>query len=275
MNRAMDYVINDILVESKVGKYNAHWLHDTTIGTHTDDVLTVYRRIFDQSKGGGGKQGKSGQSGFDAHLAPGAAQGQDPTQAAAGRNDMQWKTAIAGAVAAGRAMGKMPAALDRALTDELEPTVDWRDKIHSFFARKPGGGSFNWQKPDRRLVVRDIIAPSRSGFGSGPVVCAIDTSGSIGQKQLDLFFGELAGILEDVRPSMLYIMFCDAKVHRVDELDSGSDLLDVRQAGAPGGGGTSFKPVFDEIESMDILWGDISGGKVAYPFGEVVELPEM
>ena len=296
LNRAIDYVINDMLIESKVGKYNTNWLHDKTIGTHEDDVLTVYRRIFNQSQGGGGK---SGQSSFDQHLSPGTSEGKDPNQAAADRNDMQWKTAIAGAVAAGRAMGKMPAALDRALTDELEPTVDWRDKIQTFFARKPGGGSYNWQKPDRRLIVRDIVAPSRSGFGSGPIVCAIDTSGSIDQKVLDLFFGELSGILEDVRPTKLYIMFCAAAVHRTDELDSGSDLLDVRQAGAPGGGGTSFVPVFEEIEALDlqpdaliyltdgygrfpdtaptysVLWGDISGGKVKYPFGEVVELPEM
>lgn len=308
MNKAMDYVINDMLVESRIGTYNSDWLHDTTIATHQDSVLTAYRRIYqEQKKGGGGGQGqgsgtggsgKGNQKGFDKHLKPGSTTGQDPAQAAAGRNDVEWKTAIAGAIASARAQGKLPAALDRALSDAIEPQIDWKDKIIGFFSRKPGGGTYDWRKPDRRLVTRNIIAPGRSGFGAGPVVCAIDTSGSVGQKELDLFFGELYGILDDVRPTKIFLMFCDAKVHRVDEVEDTSDLLDIRKQGAPGGGGTSFIPVFDKIAEMGIepdalvyltdgmgsfprtapsypvLWGNIYPAS-KYPWGEVVDVPPV
>lgn len=315
MNKAMDYVINDLLIESKIGSYNTDWLHDPVIATHKDDVLTAYRRIMDKkvksggAGGGGGGAGKgsgpgqgqgpgSGQKSFDKHMKPGTTTGRDPTQAANARNEVEWKTAIAGAIASARAQGRLPGALDRALSDTIEPKVDWRDKVIGFFSRKPGGGTYDWRKPDRRLITRNIIAPGRSGFGAGPIVVALDTSGSVGQKECDLFFGEIYGILEDIRPSKIYIMFCDARVHRVDEVEDSSDLLRIRKQGAPGGGGTSFIPVFQEIDKMGIepdaviyltdgmgsfmreappypvLWGNIYEGS-KYPWGEVVDVPPV
>lgn len=304
MNKAADYVINDMLIESKIGQYNANWLHDKVIATHMDEVLTAYRRLYDENQQNGGSQGpgngpgqRNGQSQFDKHMAPGQSTGQDPHQAAGQRNEAEWKTAIAGAYATGRAQGKMPAALERALNEVLEPKVDWRDKIIGFFARKPGGGGYNWRTPDRRFVTRDIIAPSRSGFGAGPVVVAIDTSGSITPKVLDMFMAEIYGILDDVRPTQIILMWCDAKIGRIDEIEDTSDLLDARHKGAPGGGGTSFIPVFEKISelgteidaliyltdglgsfpdkapSYPVLWGNLPSG-ATYPFGEVVDLPK-
>jgi predicted metal-dependent peptidase len=297
MNRAMDYVVNDLLIESKIGSYNAEWLHDKTIGTHMDDVLTVYRRIYHKEQGGGpGSTKKPGQNGFDQHMKPGSTTGQAPAAAAQGRNEQEWKTAIAGAMAAAKAQGKLPAALERMLGEELEPKVSWVDKIMAFFARKVGGGSYDWRKPDRRFIVRNIVAPARSGFGCGDIVVGVDTSGSISQDILDRFFAEMGGILEDVRPRRLFIIWCDAAVGRVDELNDGSDLYGVKKAGAPGGGGTDFRPVFDKIKELDIqpdalvyltdgygsfpseapnyqvLWGSISQG-VKYPFGDVIDVP--
>lgn len=302
MNKAMDYVINDMLVQSKIGQYNTNWLHDTTIATYQDDVLTSYRRIYQKnnSSGGGsqgqGQNGKSGQQGFDKHMDPGQSQGQDPQQAASKRSDIEWKTAIAGAMATAKAQGKLPGAMERVLSDLVEPKVDWKDKITGFFARKMGGGTYDWRKPDRRLVTRGIIAPGRAGYGAGTVVVGIDTSGSVGQRELDLFFGEVSGVLEDVRPQRVVLMFCDTKVHRVDEVEEFGDLLDVKKRGAPGGGGTSFVPVFDMIHEMGlepdallyltdgmgafprqapsypVLWGNVYAGS-KFPWGDVVDLP--
>lgn len=294
MNRAMDYVINDMLIDSKIGSYNTNWLHDTTIATHMDSVLTAYRRIH-QDKANGGAGGAAGSQ-FDKHLNPGQGQGQDPSQAAAGRSDIAWKTALAGGITAARALGKLPGALERALSDELAPTVDWTDMVQGFMSRKVGGGGYDWRKPDRRLVTRGIIAPGRSGFGCGTIVCGIDTSGSVGNDEISLFFGNMAGILEDLRPERIVVMFCDAHVHRVDELYDATDLYELRKSGAPGGGGTAFTPVFDKIAEMGlepdaliyltdghgtfparapsfpVLWGSI-GGNVSYPWGDIVPVP--
>jgi predicted metal-dependent peptidase len=130
-------------------------------------------------------------------------------------------------------------------------------------------------------------------------VVACDTSGSIGPKEVDMFFAELGGIFEDLKPKQMLVMWCDAKVHRTDELDAPDDLNHVRYLGAPGGGGTSFVPVFDEVDKLgievdgliyltdgygafpqeqpkyEVIWGDISKNAALYPWGDYVEIPRQ
>lgn len=298
MNAALDYVVNAILVESKVGEMPKVGLYDPNIATSKDAALDIYRKLYKQQQGKGGGGGKG--QGFDQHLAPGTSTGKDPATAAAGRNQAQWDTEIKSAMHAAKVQGKLPAGMERLLDEVLEPAVDWREKIRGVFARKIGSGSWDWRRPDRRLITRDIYTAGRSGYGAGDVVVAVDTSGSIGQKELDMFFAEMAGILEDVKPKRLIVMWCDAKVHRVDELEESTDLFSLRSKGAPGGGGTSFKPVFEEVKNMGlnpevvvyltdgygafpekelpypVIWGNISPpNSVKYPFGDVVDIPKQ
>jgi predicted metal-dependent peptidase len=143
-----------------------------------------------------------------------------------------------------------------------------------------------------------LYAPSRSGHGAGTIVVGVDTSGSIGSDEVDMFMAEMSGILDDVRPKRIVIMWCDAKVHRVDEVEDAGDLNVVRAKGAPGGGGTAFEPVFDEIDKMGLtpdalvyltdgqgsfpqtaptyptIWGSIYP-QSNYPFGDVVNIPKV
>ena len=289
MNVAMDLIINDMLIDSKIGTFPKEGCHDKSIATHKDSFLDAYKKVFKQDKNGGG----GGKGGFDVLLDPGAAQGKNPDQATQDRSETAWGTAIAAAMASAKAQGKLPAALERVFSEILEPTAPWQDLIRAFFARKVGAGSYDWRKPDRRLIQRDIYAPQRAGNGCGDVVVAVDTSGSIGQRELDVFFAEMRGILEDVRPNRLFLVWCDARVHHVDELDQSSDLGGLKPHG---GGGTDFRPVFDWIESQDlrpdalvyltdgmgsfpkdeprypVVWGSIYPSS-KYPFGDVVDIP--
>lgn len=88
MNKAEDYVINDILIESKVGTFLKSGLHDKTIGTASDSALDVYKKLYKDNPAHGG-QGKipgngadqSSPGGFDILLSPGCSVGKDPAQA--------------------------------------------------------------------------------------------------------------------------------------------------------------------------------------------------
>lgn len=292
MNVAEDYVINDMLIKSNVGEYDAKWLHDPKIATGEDSAIDAYRKVYRQGNGGGG----GGQSGFDEHLAPGSSSGKDPHEAK--RDEQKWKIAVEAGLAAARAQGKLPAGMELFFDKMLNPEVPWADKIAAFFARKVGSGSYDWRRADRRLVMRDIYAPGRSGHGAGTVAVAIDTSGSIicDPTLLDRFMGELAGILEDVRPKRLMVLWIDAAVHAVDEVEEAGD---IRHLKPKGGGGTDFRPAFDWLGKENItpdalvyltdgfgsfpqgapeypvLWGNITKNLPAnhYPFGEVVEVP--
>lgn len=291
-NVAMDLVINDLLIDSKVGSFNKNWLHDKKYGTKDDSWVDVYKKCWK-------KPPPAGQ-GFDQHLVPGASQGKDPNSATAQRNQQQWSNAIAAATASAKAQGKLPAGLERLFNEALEPQVDWREKIKSMFMRRIGSDGYDWRKPDRRFISRTnaIYMPARSGFGCGTVVVGCDTSGSIGQKELDMFFGEMSGILDEVRPRELVIIWCDAEVGQVDYAEEAGDLNVIRGKGVKGGGGTSFIPVFEKIAelglepdalvyltdgmgsfpdrapSYPVIWGNIYPAS-KYPFGDVVDIPKQ
>lgn len=291
MNIALDHIINDALVKSKVGSFNKDWIHDPSKISSTDSYVDAYFKLYDDMDGGKGGKGGQGQ-GFDNILNPGTGQGKDPTTTQQQRSDVQWKTEVAKGLAQAKMQGKLPEELERLFGELLEPKVDWQDKIKSFFARRVGSGSTSWRRPDRRLIVRDIYAPGRTGHGAGLVVVAIDTSGSVGQAELDVFFAELRGILEDVRPTMTKVVWCDAKVHGVDDIEDPSDVGGLK---AKGGGGTDFRPVFDLIAKegwepdalvyltdlygsfparapgYPVLWGRTSTQDV--PWGDVVDVP--
>ncbi len=324
-NIAQDYVINAMLVESNVGKMP----HDSGLydKKYTSDMSwqEVYHDLWKSCAGGnkGKGQGKGqgdpddcagqGQGDgltpegkslsdkrFDQHMQPGQSSGQDPDSHEAKPNEQVWQQAIIGGMAVARGAGKMPAALEKKLEEMLRPKVSWTDHIEGLFARNVGRSRYDYRRLDRRLVVRDIGAPGRSGNGAGTVVVGMDSSGSIYAvpKLIERFFGELAGILEEIRPKRIVVMWCDAQIHRVDEIEDSGDLRECYEAGAVGGGGTSFIPVFEEIVERDIgpidalvyltdgdgafpehapdypvIWGDISHNAKKYPFGAVVDIP--
>ena len=291
MNVAMDLVINDALISSGIGSFPKEGCHDVTLATANDSFLDAYKKVFKQQQKNGGKG--PGGGGFDVILEPGAGSGKDPGKAQQGRSQAEWDTAVAGAIATAKSQGKLPAALERLLGEVLDPVIPWQEHIRSFFARKVGNSAYNWRKPDKRMIQRDIFTPARSGYGCGDVIVAVDTSGSIGQKEIDIFFGEVRGILEDVKPMKIHLVWCDAQVHRVDELDSGADLAGLKPVG---GGGTDFRPVFDWAEQSNVradaivyftdmmgtfpdhapetpvIWADIYG-RIKAPFGETIAIP--
>jgi len=66
MNIALDLVINAILINAKVGKFNKEWLYDTSIATHMDVGVDIYRKLWQQfppkkrpPTGGGDKPGNN------------------------------------------------------------------------------------------------------------------------------------------------------------------------------------------------------------------------
>lgn len=291
MNIAMDLVINDTLIADKIGKFPTIGVHDPKVATAKDSFLAAYKKIWNDPDKGKGKG--DGAGGFDVIMSPGAGQGQDPGQATQDRSQTEWDTAVAAALTSAKMQGKLPANLERLLGEIIDPQVQWQDHIRALFARKIGAGGYDWRKPDRRLIQRDIYAPQRSGNGCGTIVVGIDTSGSIGQKILDVFFGEMRGILDDVRPTEIHVVWCDARVHKVDTVDDSNDISTLKAAG---GGGTDFRPVFDWIDkegvtpealvyltdglgsfpkdmpAYPVIWGAIKGYNVKYPFGDVVEI---
>lgn len=277
-NIAADYVINDMLVKCQVGTMKREWLHDRKY-THDMLVEDVYRDLYKQlppppPKGGGGQGGKGqdqgdpggqGDGDGDDQNGQGAPDGSDGGKPSKGSingkqamdthvyepsktQETEMKRAVASAANQAKAMGKLPASLERYVEEFLQPKVSWKEKLRNVVTRAIGRDATTWTSPHRRrLVTQNVYLPSYTGFGAGEIVFAVDTSGSMGQKEFDAGMSELLDIMQTCRPERVFVLSCDARVHTATELADANDLLN-NVPKMVGGGGTAFEPVFDWVE---------------------------
>ena len=261
-NIAGDYVINDMLVEAKVGKMPKIGLHDPSIGKAGDVVDDVYRKLLKNPPTGGSGQGNDGKGG-GAPPNPNGNQGPDGTPDGTldthilehtKESEVEWKRAVKTASDAAKAMGNMPAGLERFVENLLRPKVPWNEKLRTQFVRAIGREAKNWNKLHRRrYVLQGVIMPGYKGFGCGTVVFAMDTSGSMSDREIGQGLGEADSILTDCNPEQVILIGCDAAVESVVELGPGDTLRNNAPACTlGGGGGTSFIPPFKWLEENNI-----------------------
>lgn len=346
-NYAQDFVINDMLVQSRIGTFVEGGCWDVDVATFKDSWIDVYEKLLtecqDKSRnkmtGGDGEpfdpgdkeqEGVGNEPGddapkrttrspsgktveqrpFDGHMGFGEGEPDPKTgEPAPGDvhitdDDFQRETqraqqATAAAMELARARGKLPAALRYIGEKMLEPVIDWTEHLKAQFARKLGSGTYDFRRPDRRLMVRDIIVPGRSGFRARTIILGADSSGSIYMvpELISRWMGECSGIMEEVRPEEIHVVWCDATVQRVDILTDPMDVRKMFYRGAKGGGGTHFEPVFEYVKTLDreidcmayltdgdgtfpkrapdypVIWGSILQPPSHYPFGDTVMIP--
>lgn len=298
MQHSMDYRINALLKASRIGKPPKECLLDDNFAKDgTESVLDVYKKVYQDLDNKGQLGGDSG--GFDLLLPPGNSTGQNPNQAAGNRNQQAWQVAVTAAktIEEIRNQGSMAGALKRMFEEILEPEVPWIDYITTLIQRACGGGSHNWKEPDPWFIGRDIYQPRKSGVGAGWIVVWGDTSGSRSDAELTSNMAELAGILEDVNPQRITVLWCDADIDYIDEIEEASDLGVIKARGTGGGGGTSMIPVMEWISnqmekpelfigftdgyvdfpaqepSYPVIWASSTDHE--YPFGQVVRVNKV
>jgi len=307
MNIAEDYRINAMLVEGKVGKMPKEGLLDVALSAKgMERAIDIYEQLAKNAtfkrtasvQRPGRGQGKGQPNGFDIHLQPGQ-KAKDADKA--GKREQAVVAAAQAAEAAGQ--GNLPAALKVMLGEIIDPKVPWQDFLRSTMLRRGGDPVYDWRYLDKRLLVRDpqMFFARQGHTGAGTVVIGYDTSGScVNPQTQQTFFSEMAGIVADLNPQQLIVIWCDAKVQRVDDIEDPEDLEELRadinkRGGAPGGGGTDFRPVFRKIDKLGItpdmlvyltdtygtfpelepdypvIWASIAKN-VRVPFGDLVEV---
>lgn len=138
----------------------------------------------------------------------------------------------------GMLAGRMGAKLPRSITDLLEPKIDWREALRDFVTSTvKGKDEFTWRRMNKRHMANDIYLPSVENETIGEVIVAIDTSGSIGSKELTEFASELASICEVCEPEKVRVLWWDTAVHGEQVFEG--DYANIAGLLKPlGGGGT-------------------------------------
>lgn len=273
-NQAADYVVNQMLKDSNF-EIGRGWLqNDAYIGMTTDQI---YNLLPDTEPGNNDPlDNMTGD-----HSA-----GSEPLTS---EEIHQWKMATVQAANAARMMGKLPASMDRFVTDLTKPTVDWKTILRRFILQR-NDNDYSWSRPNRRMLSNGIYLPSLYSECMGEIVVAVDTSGSIDEATLRIFGSELQGIIQDARPSKVHVVYCDSSINKYVAFTPDEHF----KLEAVGGGGTAFEPVKDYITENNInpvclvyltdLYGPTNFAPPEYPwmwctigstdahFGQVIEV---
>lgn len=263
-NKAADYVVNDVIMSIKDKAFITlpeGGLYDPKY--HNMNMREVYRLLEEeqqeqqqQEKSNGSGQAEpqdgdgdgdgSGQYEFDEHDINSGPASAEEAQALEGQIDRAMRE---GALLAGRLGLKLP----RQIMELLEPSVDWRKELAEFVSASCSGkDEYTWRRFNRRQLANDLYFPSVEAETIGEVVIAIDTSGSIGQEQINEFASELASICSVVTPESVRVLWWDTMVHAEqlftpDKYDHIATLLKPE-----GGGGTEVSCVSRHINKHEI-----------------------
>jgi len=155
--------------------------------------------------------------------------------------------AVRQAAAVAKARGSMPGDLGRLAQEAVRSRVDWRSVLIRF-AQQAARDDYSWSRPNPRYFAAGLYLPSLRSEAMGPLVVAIDTSGSIDNVLLGQFEAEVRAIAEDLRPARVHVLSCDAEVRRHDVFEKDDPITVVPGVG---GGGTDFRPVFEAVDGLE------------------------
>jgi predicted metal-dependent peptidase len=149
--------------------------------------------------------------------------------------------------------GKMGSGGDRDLQDLLQPQIDWREALRDFIQTTCAGNDYStWARPNRRYRTAGVYLPSGISEQVGELVLAIDTSASVGQRELTAFLTEVQAICDTVHPECVRVLYWDTKVCGDEKYDT-HELDNLAKTTKPrGGGGTIVECVPKYIADNNI-----------------------
>jgi predicted metal-dependent peptidase len=301
-NLACDYVINlqlvdmdkDELLLAMPKQANGKPLgaiDERFRGMNAKQVFDILKEEEENGGGGGGGEG------FDEHDWEGA---KELDEKAKKELERDIDSAIRqGLIAEQKVAGKGGGAMGRDLAELLEPKVDWRDVLREFVKTTCNAkDTSSWRRVNRRYLGNDIYMPSLIGERVGHLVIGIDTSGSVGAKELNEFLSEVQAIAKDVHPDRVDLIYWDGEVAGHEEYSSSQVDSIIDSTKPAGGGGTDPTCVMEYMEekaikpeaiimltdgyignwgdkwNAPILWTIVGGNKEYAPVGKTIHVKD-
>ena len=279
-NVACDKVINDTLIDANVGEFieGGVTLHDAR--------NYASEELYDENDDDMGSGG-IGQDVGD----PTDENGKPLDESQIHQLEAQAKIDAIQSAKAAKASGKLPASIERMVDEMVNVTTPWHEKLERYMTSKVKDG-YSWNRPNRRFIGQGTYLPGTDYVARmGELVIAVDTSGSLNNKELGYFNSHINRILDTCMPEKVTVLYCDWAIGGTTEYTP--DDLPIKLEPV-GGGGTSFKPVFkwiedyaNEVECLIYFtdgWGDqneietpavdtvwLTTEKDEFPFGEIIK----
>lgn len=203
----------------------------------------------------------------------------------------EWSASVLSAAKRAEGSGRLPKGMERLVEDIKNPPQDWRAILRRF-VQQNAMSDYSWRQPNSRYMYAGLYMPALRSERMPPLVCVIDTSGSIDNVTITQFAKEIESISAEMQPEKIHVVYCDNRIHGVDVFEPGDPIV----LKPKGFGGTDFRPAFEWVEqeglqpaclvyltdllgrfppeapSYPVLWGSTSHRHIQPPWGETVEI---
>ena len=286
-NIAIDMVVNNVVLRNNLvlpkdcipidtstdeSKWNGIAIKDVSNKAAEeiyDELKTALKKQLDkQSKGKGKGKGQPQQGqgnsmgisgldapkGFDEHRfdkpedgkdGNGKGKGAEAKEAQEGKGK-DWGKITSEAYNHAKMQGKEPLGLGREYEVKGKSRINWRAILRKEIAKNIPV-DYTWSRPSKKYVSQGIYMPSTFGEEI-KVLCSIDTSGSIGKKEIGEYASELMAIARSFPSVEFRILTHDTKVW--DDIHIGPfETNKIKSMSIHGGGGTDIDCVHTYIKA--------------------------
>ena len=263
-NIANDYCVNGDLKKHRVGEFitSVPCLYDAKYeGMSSEeiydilyenaekiDIGSLIDKLLDDHLDGDGQDGSGGDEGEDGKK---NSKGR-PKISAEERQQIkdEIKEAVLAAAAASDGAGNLPAGVKRIIEDMTAPKMNWRELLRMQL-ESTIKSDYTWMRNSRRGWHMDAVMPGMKLDPMIDIAISIDASGSMLDRMLKDFLGEVAGIMEQFPNYRIHVLSFDTQVYNPQQFDS-ENLDDITGYEIQGGGGTDFDSVFQYFKENEI-----------------------
>jgi predicted metal-dependent peptidase len=243
-NIACDYVVNDILVQSKIGdqiedllldkKYHGWYAEavydDLMKNVETLDLEDLLDRLCDEHMDGMEENGR------------GLSEAQ--------KNEMRNKIRENLLNSIQTAAGKLPAGVDRYVNNLTQPKMNWKELLRQDI-QAVIKTDYSFYRPAKKGRSEGIVLPGSIKENALDICIAIDTSGSISDDDLKVFLSEIQGIMSQYTDYTIRVWCFDTEVHN-EQIYRSDEGGDISTYAAKGGGGTLFEANWEYMKKISL-----------------------
>jgi predicted metal-dependent peptidase len=263
-NIANDYCVNADLRKHRVGEFitSVPCLYDSKYQDMSSeeiydilyenaekiDIGSLIDKLLDDhldgegQDGAGDKEGEQGKKGGSGR----------PSLSAEERQKIrdEIKEAVLSAATASDGAGNLPLGVKRIIEDMTAPKMNWRELLRMQL-ESTIKSDYTWMRSSRKGWHMDAVMPGMKLDPMIDIAISIDASGSMLDKMLKDFLGEVAGIMEQFPNYRIHVLSFDTQVYNPQQFDS-ENLDNITGYEIQGGGGTDFDSVFEYFKANEI-----------------------
>lgn len=161
----------------------------------------------------------------------------DPSELKEDMKDILVRAAIQSKMANDKP-GTIPKDIQIYLDRLLKPKLPWKTILRRYL-QATIKTDYSWIKTNRRYQP-EFILPTMHSEGLMDIAIAIDTSGSVSQKQFTQFMSEVHTILKFMKPTKITIVQFDTSIKAIDEVKNVQQMMKLKFQGR---GGTRINEV--------------------------------